>query len=56
MVHSGSNNAVARLRATANANISSNTDTFSDGAANPAGGVGQGTMTLSLFANYTVGY
>jgi hypothetical protein len=56
MVHSGSNTAVSRLRATANANVSSNTDTFSDGAANPAGGVGSGTMTLSLFANYTVGY
>ena len=57
MLHSGSTNAVARVRATVDANVRSNTDTFSDGAANPSGTVGSlGTTTLSIFANYTVGY
>ena len=57
MIHSGSTNAVARVRATVSANIRSNTDMFSDGAANPSGTMGSlGTTTLSLFANYTVGY
>ena len=57
MVHSGSSNAVTRIRATVDANVRANTDTFSDGAANPAGTLGSlGTTTLSLFVNYTVGY
>ena len=57
MIHSGSTSSVARIRATVDANVRSNTDTYSDGAANPAGTLGSlGTTTLSLFANYTVGY
>jgi hypothetical protein len=57
MVHSGSTNAVTRIRASVDANLRANTDTFSDGAANPAGTLGSlGTTTLSLFVNYTVGY
>jgi hypothetical protein len=57
MIHSGSTSAVARIRATVDANVRSNTDAFSDGAANPSGAVGAlGTTTLSLFVNYTVGY
>jgi hypothetical protein len=57
MIHSGSTNAVARIAASVDPNVRSNSDTFSDGAANPSGVVGSlGTTTLSLFANYTVGH
>jgi hypothetical protein len=57
MIHSGSNSGVARIRGSVDPNIRSNTDTFSDGAANPSGTMGSlGTTTLSLFVNYTLGY
>ncbi len=56
MVHSGSTSAVTRLKGLSSANTHSNGDMFSDGAANPAGSGSLGTMTLSVFVNYTVGY
>ena len=57
MIHSGSTNSVARVRATVDPNVRANTDTFSDGAANPSGTVGSlGTTTLSVFANTPGGY
>jgi hypothetical protein len=57
MIHSGSTNAITRVMGSVVPNVRSNTDTFSDGAASPAGTVGSlGTTTLSVFAHYTVGY
>jgi len=56
MIHSGTNNAVARIYAKGDANWYGNTDTYSDGAANPAGSGSLGTDTISIFANYTVGH
>lgn len=56
MIHCGSTSAVTRIKGDGAANWHGNTDTYSDGAANPAGAGSLGTMTLSLFASYTVGY
>jgi hypothetical protein len=56
MIHSGSPTAVARIAADADANYRGGSDTYSDGAANPAAAGATGTQTLSVFASYTVGY
>ena len=56
MVHSGSTSGISRLKGIAEANTYGINDTFSDGAANPAGSGNLGTMTLSVYVNYTVGY
>ncbi len=56
MVHSGSNNAVSRTYSRGDANWYGNSDTYSDGAANPAGSGSVGSDTISIFANYTVGH
>lgn len=56
MIHSGSPSAVTRIKCDGAANWHGNSDVYSDGAANPAGAGSLGTMTLSLFASYTVGY
>lgn len=53
---SGSNNAVGRVASSGNANWHGNTDTYSDGAANPAGIGSRGTTTLNMFVNYTRGH
>lgn len=55
MIHSGSSSSVARIKGDGAANWHGSGDTYSDGAANPAGPGSAGTMTLSLFAGYTVG-
>lgn len=55
MIHSGSASGVARIKGDGNSNWHGSGDTYSDGAANPAGPGSAGTMTLSLFTNYTVG-
>lgn len=56
MIHSGSTNAITRIKGEGAANWHGNNDVYSDGPANPAGAGSLGTMTLSLFASYTVGY
>jgi hypothetical protein len=56
MVHSGSNNAVARVASGGDPNWRGNTDLYSDGASNPGGGGSLGTTTLNVFAQYTRGY
>jgi hypothetical protein len=56
MIHSGATSAVTRIKGDGAANWRGNGDVFNDGAANPAGAGSPGTMTLSLFASYTVGY
>ncbi|HSD74936.1 MAG TPA: hypothetical protein VLB75_09215 [Steroidobacteraceae bacterium] len=55
-IHSGSTSAIARITGDGDANWRGATDTYSDGATNPFGSGSSGTMTLSLFASYTVGY
>jgi hypothetical protein len=56
MIHSGSTSAIARIAGDGNANWRGGGDMYSDGATNPAAAGSQGTLTLSLFATYTVGY
>lgn len=56
MLHSGSNSGLARVASSGNANWYGIGDTYSDGAANPAGSGSWGTSTLSLCVRYTVGH
>jgi hypothetical protein len=51
-----SQDTLSRIKGDGAANWHGSNDVYSDGAANPAGAGSLGTMTLSLFASYTVGY
>jgi hypothetical protein len=56
MLHSGSTNALARVASSGNANWYGIGDTYTDGAANPAGSGSWGSTTLSLHVRYTMGH
>jgi len=56
MIHTGATGGVARNRGDGAANWYSNLDAFSDGASDPFGTGWTGSVTLSVYASYTVGY
>lgn len=56
VIHTGGTEGLARNRGDGAANWYSNIDPFADGPANPFGTGWSGSVTLSVYATYTMGY